>query len=55
MLPGMNGEALLPQIKAGQNVPVIVVSAKDSIDSKVGLLTSGAEHRRTLDRLGLVS
>lgn len=43
MLPGMNGEALLPQIKAGQNVPVIVVSAKDSIDSKVGLLTSGAE------------
>lgn len=43
MLPGMNGEALLPQIKAEQNVPVIVVSAKDSIDSKVGLLTSGAE------------
>ena len=43
MLPGMNGEELLPQIKAGQNVPVIVVSAKDSIDSKVGLLTSGAE------------
>ena len=43
MLPGMNGEALLPQIKAKQNVPVIVVSAKDSIDSKVGLLTSGAE------------
>ena len=43
MLPGMNGEELLPQIKAEQNIPVIVVSAKDSIDSKVGLLTSGAE------------
>ena len=43
MLPGMNGEDLLPQIKAEQNIPVIVVSAKDSIDSKVGLLTSGAE------------
>ena len=43
MLPGMNGEKLLPQIKEKQNIPVIVVSAKDSIDSKVGLLTSGAE------------
>lgn len=43
MLPGMNGEELLPQIKAEQNIPVIVVSAKDSIDSKVELLTSGAE------------
>ena len=43
MLLGMNGEDLLPQIKAEQNIPVIVVSAKDSIDSKVGLLTSGAE------------
>ena len=39
----MNGEKLLPQIKEKQNIPVIVVSAKDSIDSKVGLLTSGAE------------
>ena len=33
--PGMNGEKLLPQIKEKQNIPVIVVSAKDSIDSKV--------------------
>lgn len=43
MLPGLDGEDLLPQIKEKQNIPVIVVSAKDSIDSKVGLLTSGAE------------
>lgn len=43
MLPGLNGESLLPRIKEKQNIPVIVVSAKDSIDSKVGLLTSGAE------------
>lgn len=43
MLPGKNGEALLPLIKEKQNVPVIIVSAKDGLDSKVGLLTSGAE------------
>ena len=47
MLPGMNGETLLPQIKERQAVPVIVVSARDSIDSKVGLLTSGAEDYMT--------
>lgn len=43
MLPGKNGESLLPLIKQKQSVPVIVVSAKDSLDSKVTLLTSGAE------------
>lgn len=43
MLPGLHGEALLPQIKAKAAVPVIVVSAKDSLDSKVDLLTAGAE------------
>lgn len=47
MLPGKNGEALLPLIKQKQNVPVIVVSAKDSLDSKVALLTSGAEDYMT--------
>lgn len=39
MLPGLSGEALLPQIK---NIPVIVVSAKIGIDDKVDLLTGGA-------------
>ena len=43
MLPGKNGESLLPLIKQKQSVPVIVISAKDSLDSKVTLLTSGAE------------
>lgn len=47
MLPGLNGEALLPQIKAKQSVPVIIVSAKDGLDSKVELLTSGAEDYMT--------
>lgn len=43
MLPGMSGEELLAQIKAKENTPVIVMSAKDSLDSKVELLTNGAE------------
>ena len=39
MLPGMEGEELLPRIK---EIPVIVVSAKADISDKVGLLRSGA-------------
>lgn len=43
MLPGISGEDLFPKLKNLQNIPVIVVSAKDSLDSKINLLTSGAE------------
>lgn len=43
MLPGMTGEEALGKIKAAQQVPVIIVSAKDSLESKVELLTAGAE------------
>lgn len=43
MLPGLNGEAVLKKIKERQQVPVIVVSAQDSLDSKVNLLTIGAD------------
>lgn len=43
MLPGISGEELLPKLKEKQQIPVIVVSAKDSLDSKVSLLTEGAE------------
>ncbi|MCI8407752.1 MAG: response regulator transcription factor [Lachnospiraceae bacterium] len=39
MLPGLNGEEILPQIK---EIPVIIVSAKIDIDNKVDLLLSGA-------------
>ena len=39
MLPGLNGEEVLPQIKG---IPVIVVSAKADIDNKVALLLGGA-------------
>lgn len=39
MLPGLSGEDVLPHIK---NIPVIVISAKIDVDSKVNLLMSGA-------------
>ena len=39
MLPGLNGEELLPRIK---DIPVIVVSAKTAVESKVSLLLNGA-------------
>jgi len=39
MLPGLSGEEVLPHIK---NIPVIVISAKVDIDSRVNLLLSGA-------------
>lgn len=43
MLPGLSGEELLSKLKKMQQIPVIVVSAKDGLDSKINLLTSGAE------------
>lgn len=39
MLPGLNGEDVLPHIK---DLPVIVVSAKIDMDNKVNLLLNGA-------------
>ena len=39
MLPGLSGEEVLPQI---QGIPVIVVSAKASVEDKVDLLLGGA-------------
>ena len=43
MLPGKNGEEVIKEIKDIKNIPVIIVSAKDGIDSKVELLRSGAD------------
>lgn len=39
MLPGLNGEEVLPQMK---DIPVIIVSAKADIDNKAELLLAGA-------------
>ena len=43
MLPGMSGEALIKKIKPQNQTPVIVISAKGELDSKVDLLSLGAE------------
>ena len=43
MLPGLCGDELFPKMKAIKDTPVIVVSAKDEMDTKVETLTSGAE------------
>lgn len=43
MLPGVNGEDVLKGIRKDLNVPVIVISAKDELDTKVDLLTMGAD------------
>lgn len=43
MLPGKSGEEVIKEIKTLKSIPVIIVSAKDGIDSKVELLRSGAD------------
>lgn len=43
MLPGISGETVLTEIRKQGNTPVIVLTAKDGLDEKIGLLTSGAD------------
>lgn len=43
MLPGLSGEEVLSCIRARGNLPVIVLTAKDSLDEKIGMLTQGAD------------
>ena len=43
MLPGKNGDEVIKEIKEKSGIPVIVVSAKDSVDSKIELLRLGAD------------
>lgn len=43
MLPGMSGEDFIRKIKPNYASPVIVVSAKDELDSKVDVLSLGAD------------
>lgn len=47
MLPGMSGEELIVKLHNEYKLPVIVLSAKDSLDSKIALLGSGAEDYMT--------
>lgn len=43
MLPGANGETVLTEIRKNGSVPVIVMSALDSVDTKIDLLNLGAD------------
>lgn len=43
MLPGIPGEEVLKEIRKKGNTPVIVLTAKDTIDDKVEYLRSGAD------------
>lgn len=43
MLPGMSGEDVLKEIRRKGNTPTIILTAKDTIDSKVAFLHNGAD------------
>lgn len=43
MLPAISGEQILKEVKADMDVPVIIISAKDSIDTRVEMLELGAD------------
>ena len=43
MLTGASGEEVLKEIRKQGRLPVIVLTAKDSIDDKIGVLTDGAD------------
>lgn len=43
MLPGLSGEKLLEAIRQKGDLPVMVLTAKDSLDEKLDLLTGGAD------------
>ena len=43
MLPGISGEEVLQEIREQGNTPVIILTAKDTIDDKVEVLQSGAD------------
>lgn len=43
MLPGCNGEDVLDALRKHSSIPVIVLSAKGSVDDKVTLLEKGAD------------
>lgn len=47
MLPGVEGNEVLKRTREKKNVPFIVLSAKDELDTKVELLTLGANDYMT--------
>lgn len=43
MLPGVMGEELIKEIREKQHMPIIVISAKNSLEDKVNVLDLGAD------------
>ncbi|WP_446899185.1 response regulator transcription factor [Clostridium sp. LBM24168] len=43
MLPGLSGEEILVKINQQFQIPIICVSAKDDLDTKLGLIRDGAD------------
>ena len=43
MLPGIQGEELLAQIRQVNQIPVIIISAKSSLETKISMLQLGAD------------
>ena len=43
MLPGITGEELIKEIREKQDVPIMVISAKTSLEDKVNVLDLGAD------------
>lgn len=43
MIPGMSGDMVIKRMKPENETPVIVISAKDELESKVDLLLAGAD------------
>lgn len=47
MLPGLSGEEVIKKIKEEKDLPVLILSSKDSMDSKLALLNGGADDYMT--------
>ena len=47
MLPGLAGEKVIGEIRKVTNAPVLILSSKDSMDSKLALLRGGADDYMT--------
>ena len=43
MLPGIQGEDLLPKIREINQIPILIISAKGGLESKVAMLQKGAD------------
>lgn len=43
MLPGMDGKEVLKEIRKKNTIPIILLTAKDEIETKIDLLKSGAD------------